>query len=351
MQKMGLKKWLSFALLALMLVSLFPAAALADELETAEALDGATMSWTWTVTIIGGNYYRSDGTASSTNKYTVNRHLDNSVDHVIGYRFVWNASAGGSKYNGGWQLVMTVDGKDVESTTAYIFTKDMSTVSGTWTAPKSSHTGNSSHPFTLYLSSYPNADYAKPTPTPAPTPTPVPATPTPVPATPTPVPATPTPVPATPTPVPATPTPVPATPTPVPATPTPVPATPTPEPATPTPEPATPTPEPATPTPEPATPTPEPATPTPEPATPTPEPATPTPKPDPTPTAEPSPTAKPSPSTNPGGGNGGNGNGKGKGTPQTGDESTLCLWLSLALMSAAAMSGTAVYMRRKKASK
>ena len=289
MQKMGLKKWLSFALLALMLVSLFPAAALADELETAEALDGATMSWTWTVTIIGGNYYRSDGTASSTNKYTVNRHLDNSVDHVIGYRFVWNASAGGSKYNGGWQLVMTVDGKDVESTTAYIFTKDMSTVSGTWTAPKSSHTGNSSHPFTLYLSDYPNGNYAKPTPTP------VPATPTPVPA--------------------------------------------------------TPTPEPATPTPVPATPTPEPATPTPEPATPTPEPATPTPKPDPTPTAEPSPTAKPSPSTNPGGGNGGNGNGKGKGTPQTGDESTLCLWLSLALMSAAAMSGTAVYMRRKKASK
>ena len=288
MQKMGLKKWLSFVLLALMLVSLFPAAALADELETAEALDGATMSWTWTVTIFGGNYYRSDGTASSTNKYTVNRHLDNSVDHVIGYRFVWNASAGGSKYNGGWQLVMTVDGKDVESTTAYIFTKDMSTVSGTWTAPKSSHTGNSSHPFTLYLSDYPNGNYAKPTPTPAPTPTPVPATPTPVPA---------------------------------------------------------------TPTPEPATPTPVPATPTPEPATPTPEPATPTPKPDPTPTAEPSPTAKPSPSTNPGGGNGGNGNGKGKGTPQTGDESTLCLWLSLALMSAAAMSGTAVYMRRKKASK
>ena len=43
MQKMGLKKWLSFALLALMLVSLFPAAALADEPET-EALDGASMS-------------------------------------------------------------------------------------------------------------------------------------------------------------------------------------------------------------------------------------------------------------------------------------------------------------------
>ena len=323
MQKMGLKKWLSFALLALMLVSLFPAAALADEPET-EALDGASMSWTWTVTIFGGNYCKKDGTASSTNKYTVNRHLDNSVDHVIGYRFVWNASAGGSKYNGGWQLVMTVDGKDVESTTAYIYTKDMSTVSGTWTAPGSSHTGNSSHPFNIYLSNYPDANYAKPTPTPAPTPTPVPATPTPVPATPTPEPATPTPVPATPTPVPATPTPVPATPTPVPATPTPVPATPTPVPATPTPEPATPTPEPD---------------------------PTPTPKPDPTPTAEPSPTAKPSPSTNPGGGNGGNGNGKGKGTPQTGDESTLCLWLSLALMSAAAMSGTAVYMRRKKASK
>ena len=152
MQKMGLKKWLSFALLAFMLVSLFPAAALADEPET-EALDGASMSWTWTVSLIGGNYYRSDGTESSSRVYTTNRHpLDNSIDHEIGYRFVWNASAGGSKYNGGWQLVITVDGKDVESTTAYIFTKDMSTASKTWTAPKSSHTGNSSHPFTLYLS-------------------------------------------------------------------------------------------------------------------------------------------------------------------------------------------------------
>ena len=58
----------------------------------------ANMSWTWTVTIIGGNYYRSDGTASNTNKYTINRHLDNTEDHEIGYTFEWNTSAGGSSY-------------------------------------------------------------------------------------------------------------------------------------------------------------------------------------------------------------------------------------------------------------
>ena len=115
----------------------------------------ANMSWTWTVTVIGDNYYRADGTKTSTNKYTINRHLDNSVNHEIGYKFEWNARAGGNTYNGGWQLCLTVDGNVVERSTAYIYTRDMSNASGSWTAPGSSHTGNSSHPFTIYLSSYP----------------------------------------------------------------------------------------------------------------------------------------------------------------------------------------------------
>ena len=139
-----MKKSLAVMLALIMVLCMIPTTAFA-----------ASMSWTWTVTIFGGNYYRSDGTETSTNRYTINQHLNNSVDHEIGYKFEWNASAGGSSYNGGWQLCLTVDGKIVERSTAYIYEKDMSNASGTWTAPASSHTGNSSHPFTLYLSDYP----------------------------------------------------------------------------------------------------------------------------------------------------------------------------------------------------
>lgn len=146
-----MKKRIFASLLALVMAfSLLPASALADD-----------MSWTWTVTVFGDNYYRSDGTKSNTNRYTVNQHLDNSKSHEIGYKFEWNARAGGSTYNGGWQLCLTVDGSVVERSTAYIYTRDMSTASGSWTAPGSSHTGNSSHPFTLYLSNFPKADYSK----------------------------------------------------------------------------------------------------------------------------------------------------------------------------------------------
>ena len=139
-----MKKSLALMLALIMALCMIPTTAFAKD-----------MSWTWTVTIFGGNYYRANGTETTTNKYTINRHLDNSVDHEIGYKFEWNASAGGNNYKGGWQLCLTVDGKIVERSTAYIYEKDMSSASGSWTAPKSSHTGNSSHPFNLYLSNYP----------------------------------------------------------------------------------------------------------------------------------------------------------------------------------------------------
>ena len=139
-----MKKSLAVMLALIMVLCMIPTTALAKD-----------MSWTWTVTIFGGNYYRANGTETTTNKYTINRHLDNSVDHEIGYKFEWNASAGGNNYKGGWQLCLTVDGKIVERSTAYIYEKDMSSASGSWTAPKSSHTGNTSHPFNLYLSNYP----------------------------------------------------------------------------------------------------------------------------------------------------------------------------------------------------
>ena len=113
------------------------------------------MSWTWTVTIIGGKYYNDDGTEFSINRYKINKHLDDSIEHEIGYTFQWDAGAGGTKYNDGWQLCLTVDGKIVEESRAYIYEKDMRKASDSWTAPASSHIGNTSHPFTLYLSDYP----------------------------------------------------------------------------------------------------------------------------------------------------------------------------------------------------
>ena len=118
----------------------------------------ANMSWTWTVTVFGGNYCKKDGTESNTNRYTVNRSLDNSVEHEIGYKFQWVKGAGAGTYDGGWQLCLTVDGKVVEESSAYIFSRDMQNASGTWTTPTSSHTGTSSHPFTLSLSSFPKAE-------------------------------------------------------------------------------------------------------------------------------------------------------------------------------------------------
>ena len=114
------------------------------------------MSWTWTGTIIGGKYYNDDGTEFSINRYKINKHLDDSIEHEIGYTFQWDAGAGGTKYNGGWQLCLTVDGKIVEESRAYIYEKDMSKASDSWTAPASSHIGNTSHSFTLYLSDYQN---------------------------------------------------------------------------------------------------------------------------------------------------------------------------------------------------
>ena len=147
------KKLVALLLCLVMALSLIPTTVWAED-----------MSWTWTVTVIGGKYCRADGTESSTNIHTINRHLDNSVSHEIGYKFEWNTSAGGSKYNGGWQLCLTVDGEVVERSTAYIYTKDMSAAAATWTAPASSHKWNSSHSFTIFLSDYSNMAPSKPTP-------------------------------------------------------------------------------------------------------------------------------------------------------------------------------------------
>ena len=143
-----MKKRITALLLCLvMALSLIPTTVWAD-----------TMSWTWTVTIIGANYCRRDGSESSTNRYTVNRHLDNTKDNDIGYKFEYVKGAGDGTYEGGWQLCITVNGEVVERATAFIYSRDMSSAANSWTAPGSSHTGNSSHPFTLFASSYPKVD-------------------------------------------------------------------------------------------------------------------------------------------------------------------------------------------------
>lgn len=85
------KRVLALLLTLVMLLGMLPMSVLA-----------ADMSWTWTVTVFGDNYYRSDGVGTSTNRYTTNKSLDNSKDNEIGYKFEWNANAGGSTYDGGW---------------------------------------------------------------------------------------------------------------------------------------------------------------------------------------------------------------------------------------------------------
>ena len=154
------KRIMALLLSLVMALSLVPTTVWAAGASSGDVVDNgiatqASMSWNWTVTIFGGNYYSSDGTESNTNRYTTNKSLDNSKDNEIGYKFEWNASAGGRFYKGGWQLCITVNGSVVDRTTAYVYTRNMSTASGSWTAPGSSHTGTSSHPFTLSLSSFP----------------------------------------------------------------------------------------------------------------------------------------------------------------------------------------------------
>lgn len=148
--KKNLAKILSAVMVALMLLSLLPISAFA-----------ANMSWTFTATVIGGYYSRNDGTVSTTNRYNWNRHLSNDAEHEVGYKFEWDSTAGGDTYSGGWQLCWTVDGNVAERVRAYIYDRDMSNASGSWTTPSSSHTGNSTHSFTIYLSSFPKADYSK----------------------------------------------------------------------------------------------------------------------------------------------------------------------------------------------
>lgn len=144
------KRFVAFLLVLIMVLGMLPVSAMA-----------ASMGWTWTITVFGSNYFKADGTeatGSNPNRHTVYQSLDNSAEHEIGYTFKWDANAGGTTYNGGWRLYSVVDGVETP-TSAYIYSRDMSTASGSWTTPKNSHTGNSSHPFTLYLSDFPKADY------------------------------------------------------------------------------------------------------------------------------------------------------------------------------------------------
>ena len=81
------KRFVAMLLALIMVLGLLPVSAMAAN---------NTMSWTWTVTMIGSNFFRSDGSQTNTNRYTINRSLDNTKDNDIGYKFEWNASAGGN---------------------------------------------------------------------------------------------------------------------------------------------------------------------------------------------------------------------------------------------------------------
>ena len=146
------RRILSCLLALIMTLSLLPMNALA-----------ANMGWTMTVTVFGDTYYGKDGTKSTTNKYSKYASLDNSKEHDFGYEFQWDSTAGGNVYEGGWQLCITVDGKVVERTTAYIYSRNLEGAKDSWTTPSSSHTGTSTFSLHLYLSNYPKGNYEKQT--------------------------------------------------------------------------------------------------------------------------------------------------------------------------------------------
>ena len=85
----------------------------------------ADRGWGVTVQINQGHYYTSTGTETGTNRHERKLYVDDSSAHKFGYEFIWNGTAGGEIYAGGWQLCLTVDGTIAEQTDAYVYSRDM----------------------------------------------------------------------------------------------------------------------------------------------------------------------------------------------------------------------------------
>ena len=108
------KRLIAFLLVLIMVLGMLPVSALA-----------ADRGWGVTVQINQGHYYTSTGTETGTNRHESKLYVDDSSAHKFGYEFIWNGTAGGEIYAGGWQLCLTVDGTIAEQTDAYVYSRDM----------------------------------------------------------------------------------------------------------------------------------------------------------------------------------------------------------------------------------
>lgn len=108
------KRLVAFLLVLIMVLGMLPVSALA-----------ADRGWGVTVQINQGHYYTSTGTETGTNRHESKLYVDDSSAHKFGYEFIWNGTAGGEIYAGGWQLCLTVDGTIAEQTDAYVYSRDM----------------------------------------------------------------------------------------------------------------------------------------------------------------------------------------------------------------------------------
>lgn len=108
------KRLIAFLLVLIMVLGMLPVSALA-----------ADRGWGVTVQINQGHYYTSTGTETGTNRHERKLYVDDSSAHKFGYEFIWNGTAGGEIYAGGWQLCLTVDGTIAEQTDAYVYSRDM----------------------------------------------------------------------------------------------------------------------------------------------------------------------------------------------------------------------------------
>lgn len=109
--KKTIRKWTTWLLIVLMVCGMMPVQAMA-----------ASGSFTYTVSRPTGGFYSASGKAGGTT-YTElfsNLQVDENFDY--GYSFKWNSSANG------WQLYVYA-GNEERATTAYVFDKDMESVS------------------------------------------------------------------------------------------------------------------------------------------------------------------------------------------------------------------------------
>ena len=147
------KRLIAFLLVLIMVLGMLPVSAL--------AADGSCKV---AVQIDQGHYYTSAGDETGINRYECTLSVDDSSEHTFGYEFIWNSDAGGKSYDGGWQLLLTVDGTPAERPNAYVYSNNMAgakAVIAKFSGEELKRDRNASCAARLVMQDYGEMDYRK----------------------------------------------------------------------------------------------------------------------------------------------------------------------------------------------